>query len=163
MKNCLMRVVVGCPFERCRGVEFGLLRALLGGIIAFHAKDDQYDKHMLKLGDTSVCCQNNIRIGEAWFRRCGQNVAMNRKCWNGLEFWGLADVALFCECLSIRNVNIGRLRGHVATVAPRCIFAVSIVMAFPHHVVEAPGLQRNICVSSMKRGAGGRISSETRH
>ena len=39
-------------------VEFGLLRALLGGIIAFHAKDDQYDKHMLKLGDTSICCRN---------------------------------------------------------------------------------------------------------
>ena len=41
-------------------------------------------------------------------------------------------------------MNIGRMRGHVATVAPRCIFAVSIVMAFPHHVVEAPGLQRII-------------------
>ena len=61
-----------------------------------------------------------------------------------LEFWGLADVALWYECSLIRNVNIGRLRGHVATVAPRCIFAVSIVMAFPHHVVEAPAVKRNI-------------------
>ena len=58
MKKCLMRVAVGCSFERCWGVVFGLLRALLGGIIAFHAKDDQYDKHMLKLGDTSICCRN---------------------------------------------------------------------------------------------------------
>ena len=100
MKNCLMRVAVGCPFERCRGVEFGLLRALLGGIIAFHAKDDQYDKHMLKLGDTSVCCQNNIRIGEAWFRRCGQNVAMNRKCWNWFGILGS------CRCCSVLRVFI---------------------------------------------------------
>ena len=72
---------------------FGLFRALLGGVIAFRAKDGEYDKHMLKLGDTSICCRNNVRIG--------------------------------------------RVRGHGATVAPRCMFAVSTVMAFPHHVVDA--------------------------
>ena len=87
MKNCLMRVEVGCPFERCRvRVVLGLLRALLGGIIAFHAKDDQYDKHMLKLGDTSVCCRNNIRIGEAWVPLVWAERRDERKV---LEFWVL--------------------------------------------------------------------------
>ena len=81
-------------------VVFGLLRALLGGIIAFHAKDDQYDKHMLKLGDTSICCRNNIRIGEAWSRRSGQNVAMNGKCWNfgSCRFCAVVRVFIDTQC-----------------------------------------------------------------